>query len=125
MYVGFGCRFRRRRVSPSKHSTAWYRAYSNSPGRQGTYADQYGRAISFYLTMAVITGEAKYLAHARAMADAAVAKLRLANGLFRGHPAKPYYEAMDGVGYLMVALLQLDELAQPSAAWPAEALANW
>jgi hypothetical protein len=30
------------------------------------------------------------------------------NGLFRGHPAKPYYEATDGVGQLLYALLQLD-----------------
>ena len=29
-------------------------------------------------------------------------------GFSRGHPAKPYYEAMDGVGYLMYALLELD-----------------
>lgn len=111
--------------SASEHPTAWYRAYSSGAGRQGTYADQYGRAISFYLSLAVITGEAKYLAQARALADVAVAKLRLANGLFRGHPAKPYYEAMDGVGYLLVALLQLAELEKNPAALKAEALANW
>ncbi len=38
-------------------------------------------------------------------------------GLFRGHPAKPYYEAMDGVGYLLYALLQLDQIQKdPKAA---------
>ena len=31
-------------------------------------------------------------------------------GLLRGHPCKPYYESIDGVGYLLVALLQLDQV---------------
>ena len=30
-------------------------------------------------------------------------------GLFRGHPAKPYYEAGNGVGFLLLALLELDQ----------------
>jgi len=30
------------------------------------------------------------------------------NGLFKGHPAKPYYQANDGVGFLLYALLELD-----------------
>ena len=41
------------------------------------------------------------------MADQAIEKL-YHQGLFRGHPAKPYYEAVDGVGYLLYALLELD-----------------
>jgi hypothetical protein len=41
------------------------------------------------------------------MAAAAIEAL-WSNGLFRGHPAKPYYEAADGVGYLLHALLELD-----------------
>jgi len=28
----------------------------------------------------------------------------------RGHPAKPYYEATDGVGFLLYALLELDQV---------------
>ncbi len=31
-------------------------------------------------------------------------------GLFRGHPAKPYYESINGVGDLLVGLLELHEL---------------
>jgi len=46
---------------------------------------------------------------ARAMADDAIEKL-YHNGLLKGHPAKPYYEAMDGVGNLLIALLQLDQV---------------
>ncbi len=47
--------------------------------------------------------------YARTLADEAVAKL-YHHGLFRGHPAKPYYEAVDGVGILLYALVQLGEL---------------
>jgi len=30
-------------------------------------------------------------------------------GIFRGHPAKPYYEATNGVGILLLALLEFDQ----------------
>jgi len=94
-------------------ANAWYDDYSNGPGRQGTYAGKYGRAISFLLHLYVVTGEDQYLEDARSLADTAIEKL-YHKGLFRGHPAKPYYEAMDGVGYLLYALLQLDGvLADP------------
>jgi hypothetical protein len=29
-------------------------------------------------------------------------------GIFKGHPAKPYYESTNGVGILLYALLELD-----------------
>jgi hypothetical protein len=57
--------------------------------------------------MFIITREHKYLEEAISIADIAIDRL-YHNGLFRGHPAKPYYEAMDGVGFLMYALLELD-----------------
>ena len=44
---------------------------------------------------------------ARRFAQEAVSKLYY-KGLFRGHPARPYYVSTDGVGYLLVSLLQLD-----------------
>ena len=86
----------------------WYRDYSNGPGRRGTYAEYWGRAISCHLHLYVLTGGREYLDDAQALADAAVAAL-WHDGLFRGHPAKPYYEAIDGVGYLLYALLALGE----------------
>jgi hypothetical protein len=92
--------------SPETEQT-WYREYTERFGRSGTYAGKYGRTISFYLHLFIITGEEKYLEEARAMADMAISKL-YHKGLFRGHSAKPYYEAMDGVGYLMYALLELE-----------------
>jgi len=86
---------------------AWYRDYSNGPGKKGAYAEHYGRAIAFFIHLYALTADDAYLRDARAMADAAIAAL-WSNGLFRGHPAKPYYEAADGVGYLLHALLELD-----------------
>lgn len=86
----------------------WYSPYTNGPGKQGTYAGKYGRAIFLYLKLHELTDKPAYLARARQMADTAIDKLYV-NRLFKGHPAKPYYEAMDGVGFLLQALLALDE----------------
>ncbi len=93
----------------SESANAWYEEYSSGPGKKGTYAGKYGRTISFLLHLYVATGEKRYLDDARSMADTAIDKLYV-NGLFRGHPAKPYYEAVDGVGYLLYALLELDQV---------------
>lgn len=87
----------------------WYKKYTNGAGRQGTYAGKYGRTISFFLHLHILTGDRQYLDDARKLADVAIDKLYY-NGLFRGHPSKPYYEAMDGVGYLLYALLELDQV---------------
>ena len=81
----------------------------------GVYAEDYGRAISFFVHMARATGEARYLDHARDLAATAVGKL-FENGLLKGHPAKPYYEVTDGVGLLLVALLELDAPQEQHAA---------
>lgn len=93
----------------SESANTWYDDYANGPGREGTYAGKYGRTISFLLHLYSVTGARGYLEDARSMADTAIEKL-YHKGLFRGHPAKPYYEAMDGVGYLLYALLQLDQV---------------
>jgi len=106
-----------RKVPPGTVETegTWYSAYSDGPGRAGTYAGKYGRTVSFLLHLYVLTGDYQYLKDARAMADSAIKKLRH-KGLFRGHPAKQYYEAVDGVGYLLYALLELDQvLKDPKA----------
>ena len=89
----------------------WYQEYATQYASQGTYAEKYGRTISFYLHMYVVTKDDAYLDRARKMADEAISEL-YHKGLFRGHPAKPYYEAMDGVGHLLYALLQLDLVMQ-------------
>ena len=90
---------------------SWYKAYSDGPGKQGAHAGKYGRTISFFLTLYAATAEDKFLDSAFRMGREAVDKL-WDNGLFRGHPAKPCYESIDGVGYLLYALLQLDALSR-------------
>ena len=77
----------------------------------GTYAENYGRAISFFVHLYQATKNTKYLHLARNLAREAVEKL-YENGLFKGHPAKPYYETNDGVGLLLYALLELDAPAE-------------
>lgn len=73
----------------------------------GTYAENYGRAISFFVHLYRATSKPTYLERAEDLAREAVTKL-FENGLFKGHPAKPYYEATNGVGILLHALLELD-----------------
>jgi len=77
----------------------------------GTYAENYGRAISFFTGLYHVTGEDDFLQRAETLAREAVDKLYV-NGIFRGHPAKDYYQANDGVGYLLHAFMQLDALPE-------------
>jgi len=86
----------------------WYDAYAKAWAPHGTYAEHYGRTISFFLAMHRLTRQQQHLDAARQVAREAVSKLYY-RGLLRGHPAKPYYESIDGVGYLLVALVQLDQ----------------
>jgi hypothetical protein len=99
-----------RRAFPPRtcQEATWYQGYARDFAPHGTYAEQYGRAISFFLHLHRLTGEVEHQQFAREVAKESVAKLYY-QGLLRGHPAKPYYESLDGVGYLLVALLQLDE----------------
>jgi hypothetical protein len=99
-----------RRAWPPRrcNESTWYRGYATDWAPHGTYAEHYGRALSFFLHLHALTGNAAHRDFAREVAREAVARLSY-RGLFRGHPAKPYYEAMDGVGYLLYALLQLDQ----------------
>jgi len=52
---------------------------------------------------------------AKKVANEALAKLYY-KGLIRGHACKPYYESVDGVGYLLYALVQLDQARDGSGA---------
>jgi hypothetical protein len=88
---------------------SWYAEYKKTFGKQGTYADKYGGTISFFIDMHALTGKQKYLEFAQKFADEAVTKLYV-NGMFKGHPAKPYYESIDGVGCLLYSLAELDQV---------------
>jgi hypothetical protein len=74
----------------------------------GTYAENYGRAISFFVHLYRATNDQHYLDLAQTLARESVEKL-YENGMFRGHPAKPYYDILDGVGLLLWAMLDLDK----------------
>jgi uncharacterized protein YyaL (SSP411 family) len=101
-------------------------ALPKSRETRGTYAQNYGRAISFFVHLFRATGERKHLRLAEQLAREAVDKLYVETeikvgrsrtrrfGIFRGHPAKPYYEAANGVGILLLALLELDQPNKPS-----------
>ncbi|MFH1265698.1 MAG: hypothetical protein ABIK89_08210 [Planctomycetota bacterium] len=104
-----------RRVFPPRScaDNTWYGPYAKDWAPHGTYAGLYGRTISFLLHLHRLTGEDEYRQFAREVAQEAVSKLYY-QGLFRGHPAKPYYESVDGVGYLLYALVQLDQSLEGS-----------
>ena len=74
----------------------------------GTYAEHYARVIDFFVTMYEETGEDHYLLSARDTAKDGVSSLYF-EGLFRGHPNKPYYEALDGVPIFLEALAELGQ----------------
>jgi hypothetical protein len=99
-----------RRVFPPAacDENAWYADYAKNWAPHGTYAGVYGRTISFFLHLEKITDESEYGLFARRVAREALSRLYY-RGLLRGHPCKPYYESIDGVGYLLVALLQLED----------------
>ena len=74
-------------------------------------AENYGRAISFFVNLNHATGESQHLRHTERLAHEAIGKLYV-NGLFKGHAAKPYYQAADDVGILLHALMELDAVPQ-------------
>jgi len=70
------------------------------------YAELYGRDIHFLLRAADATGNAAYQAQAAALADQAIDRL-FAHGMFRTHAGEDRTDAVDGIGYLLLALLYL------------------
>ena len=84
----------------------WYASYSQNWAPQGTYAEHYGHLIDFFVTLYEETIENHYLMSARTLAQESISVLWF-DGLLRGHPNKPYYEAVDGVGFLLLSLIEL------------------
>lgn len=81
-------------------------------GGKGGYAEHYGRGIHFLNKAYHIFGRKEWLNLAFALADEAVEKL-FDHGMFRGHPGEDRYDAVDGVGYLMLALMHLQTGNEP------------
>lgn len=79
---------------------------------RGGYAELFGRAIQFLLDAAEVTGEARHRAKASALA-AEACRILHCKGMFRGHAGEDRYDAVDGVGYLLLALYSLDTGKRP------------
>ncbi len=73
---------------------------------RGTYADQYGRCISFFLELYRHTGDEHYRETAFRIGHEALHHLDTGQ-LLKSHPNKPYWEAVDGIGLLLHGLLEL------------------
>lgn len=87
---------------------------ATSPGRTGrwAYAESYGRAIHLLVRAGRQLGDGQWLAAAQTLADEAIALL-YRDGLFQGYANSDRYEAVDGVGYLALALLTLELEQEP------------
>lgn len=80
---------------------------------RGAYAELFGRAIHFQLRAADALREKKYRATAERLAANAESTL-FTEGMFRGHGGEDRYDAVDGVGYLLLALIYLDTGQPPN-----------
>jgi len=86
---------------------ACYRSLLPANEGKGTFAGNYGRAISFFLEMELLTGDKSYRRTAEQIADEAVRHL-WAGKMFRGFPGRRYYSAIDGQGQLIHGLIELE-----------------
>ena len=93
----------------------WARvAIDSSPGRTGkwAYAESYGRCIHFLTRAGLQLDEKQFIAAASQLADEALNGLG-GSDLLQGYPGAQVYEAVDGVGYLFLALMFLETRRDP------------
>jgi hypothetical protein len=91
------------------HARRWANlAVDTSPGTTGSwaYAESHGRCIHFLTRAGLALEDDRLLDDARDLADEAVDRL-WNNGLFAGYPGDHLYESVDGVGFLLRALMFL------------------
>jgi hypothetical protein len=81
-------------------------------GGRGAYAEHYGRGIHFLIGAASALGDEAIGDLAHKLADEAVEVL-FAEGMFGGHPGEDRYDAVDGVGFLLLALTYLQTGVDP------------
>lgn len=89
-----------------------YRRLLPANGKHGTFAGNYGQLISFFLAMEELTGDKRYRATARKIADEAAAHLWTGT-LLRGFAGRTHYTAIEGAGFLAQAFAELE--ADPEA----------
>jgi hypothetical protein len=93
----------------------WARiAFADRPARTGNraYAMNYGRCIHFLARAGRELSEERLLDQAARLAEEAVECL-YENGMFQGYPGTHLHRAVDGVGYLFLAFLALEEGEEP------------
>jgi hypothetical protein len=83
-------------------------------GGRGGYAEHYGRCIRFAVAAAGLPGCEYAAALARRVTEEAMATLHV-HGMFRGHPGEDRCDAVDGVGVLLDALMDLHALEQAAS----------
>jgi len=81
-------------------------AYRPQRAAEWACADSYGRGVHFLTRAGLQLAEPRVVADAGVLAEEAVAAL-WKDGMFQGYPAAGVYEAVDGVGVLLLALLFL------------------
>lgn len=86
------------------------RTYDDLPDVR--YAEQFGRAIHFLLHASQVLHDNRLRIQAVDLADVAISSL-FAGRMFRGHTGEDRCDAVDGVGYLLLALLYLETGRQP------------
>ncbi len=82
-----------------------------TPPPREAYAESFGRCIHVLQRAAEHFQDAALHAAARRLADIAIDQL-YADGMFQGFADSHLYEAVDGVGYLLLALLRLEQGAE-------------
>lgn len=76
--------------------------------REGGYAENYGRCIHFLAHAGRVLADDRLLDQAHALAEEAIDTLRDGD-LFQGLPETHLYESVDGVGFLFLALMLLED----------------
>ena len=79
---------------------------------RGAYAEHYGRGVHFLLGAADALPQTGARALAHQLAGEAVEVL-FAHGMFRTHPGENRYDAVDGPGFLLLALIYLETGTPP------------
>lgn len=79
---------------------------------RGGYAEHYGRCIHFFLEGAEALGRPEWRDLAQRVADEAMDRLWTGNH-FRTHPGENRCDAVDGLGFLFLALMQLETGEEP------------
>ncbi|MDR6550789.1 hypothetical protein [Paenibacillus qinlingensis] len=93
-------------LSAKRWADVTVRDCMSMPHGQVRYAEHYGRNIVFLAEYARISGRPEYRIAAERLAEEAVKSL-YQQEMFVGHTGAKWYDAVDGVGFLMAGLLYL------------------